>query len=72
MLFYKLHFIDIIFGGNFMSELQNNTGEKLLILNDDLFSVQDIIKNVICLLQKIPCASKSRIIRGTNRFIKRD
>lgn len=55
-----------------MSELQNNTGEKLLILNDDLFSVQDVIKNVICILQKIPYASKSRTIGGTNRFIKRD
>lgn len=68
MLFYKLHFIDIIFGGNFMSELQNNTGEKLLILNDDFFSVQDVIKNVICILQKIPYASKSRIIGGDKQI----
>lgn len=51
-----------------MSELQNNTGEKLLILNDELFSVQDVIKNVICILQKIPYASKSRTIKGDKQI----
>lgn len=36
------------------------------------FSVQDVIKNVICILQKIPYASKSRTIGGGQTDLLRE
>ncbi len=38
----------------------------------NFFSVQDVIKNVICILQKIPYASKSRTIRGGQTDLSRE
>lgn len=38
----------------------------------NFFSVQDVIKNVICILQKIPYASKSRTIKGGQTDLSRE
>ena len=56
-----------------MSELQNNTGENLLILNDDLFFGSGRHKKCYLHPTKDTLCIKIAYNRGgTNRFIERD